>query len=302
MIKRKIRSLTVALSFTCALTTAVGAQEFRPWMHSEVLDAWSQGYEGQRTRITVIDDFSSNWGYYGNLSGVTQLNRHGEWTATQASMIAPSANIRLHDFTNDRSVSLQRRGLNVLNLSYGMIGPEGFGTVGWSAREASIISYAQNGSAVVVKAAGNEAVAVGSSYTTNLAPGVDWFDYLNRDLVGTRSAIFVGALSKNGSTDSPATMASYSNFAGELTDVQNQFLVVGVDGQQTGLYGTSFAAPIVSGYASILGSKFRRATPTQIANQLLDTARTDTIANFSRNIHGRGEASIKNALAPRRIR
>jgi subtilisin family serine protease len=93
-------------------------------------------------------------------------------------------------------------------------------------------------------------------------------------------------------------MAGYSNFAGSNATVQRQFLVVGVTGNMTNLYGTSFAAPIVSGYASVLGSKFTRATPTQITNQLLNTARTDTIAGYAANIHGRGEASISRALAP----
>jgi subtilisin family serine protease len=75
-------------------------------------------------------------------------------------------------------------------------------------------------------------------------------------------------------------------------------LVVGVEGNKTGLYGTSFAAPIISGYAAILGSKFTTATPTQITNQLLNTARKDTVLGYNPQLHGRGEASIKNALAP----
>jgi subtilisin family serine protease len=66
----------------------------------------------------------------------------------------------------------------------------------------------------------------------------------------------------------------------------------------TGLAGTSFAAPIVSGYAAIIGSKFRTATPTQITNQLLTTARQDTIANYNAAMHGRGEASLARALSP----
>jgi subtilisin family serine protease len=93
-------------------------------------------------------------------------------------------------------------------------------------------------------------------------------------------------------------MAPYSNIAGSNSIVQNQFLVVGVEGSKTGLNGTSFAAPIVSGYAAIIGSKFAKATPTQITNQLLQTARTDTIAGYSPARHGRGEASVARAIAP----
>ena len=79
-------------------------------------------------------------------------------------------------------------------------------------------------------------------------------------------------------------------------------LVVGVDGARTGLYGTSFAAPIITGYSAILSSKFTNASSTQIANQLLNTARQDTISNFNAATHGRGEASITRSLAPINIR
>jgi subtilisin family serine protease len=127
-------------------------------------------------------------------------------------------------------------------------------------------------------------------------------DYLNRDLIGAQAAVFVGALNANGSAGQPSALAAYSNVAGPNTTVQNQFLVVGVEGDKTGLYGTSFAAPIVSGYAAILGSKFTKATPTQITNQLLSTARTDTVAGYNPAIHGRGEASLSRALAPSAIR
>jgi len=94
------------------------------------------------------------------------------------------------------------------------------------------------------------------------------------------------------------SLAWYSNYAGSNSTVQNQFLVVGVDGNLTGLYGTSFAAPIISGYAAVLSSKFTSATPTQVASQLLLTAREDTIAGYDVAIYGQGEASISLALSP----
>ena len=80
--------------------------------------------------------------------------------------------------------------------------------------------------------------------------------------------------------------------------MQNQFLTVGVRGDLTRLYGTSLAAPVVSGYAAVLGSKFTSATPTQITRRLLDTARTDTINGYNASVHGKGEASLTRALAP----
>jgi len=272
------------------------APVLQPWMSQEVGEAWSQGFQGQGVTITVVDDFRSNWGYYGNLTGKTELLRHGEWTLKEASLIAPKSTMRAHDFTSGKRVGLNR-GLNVLNLSYGMMAPAGYTSVGWSAQEASIIDYARKGSAVVAKAAGNDyGTAVG-------APNANGqLDYLNRDLIGAQAAVFVGALNANGSVGQPSALAAYSNVAGPNTTVQKQFLVVGVEGDKTGLYGTSFAAPIVSGYAAILGSKFTKATPTQITNQLLSTARTDTVAGYNPAIHGRGEASLSRALAPSAIR
>jgi subtilisin family serine protease len=264
----------------------------QPWMSPEVSEAWSQGYRGQGVTITVVDDFRSNWGYYGNLTGTTELLRHGEWTLKEASMIAPSATMRAHEFTSGSRVSLNK-GLNVLNLSYGMMAPAGYSSIRWSAQESSIIDYARKGTAVISKAAGNDyGTAVGSPNANGQ------LDYLNRDLIGAQAAIFVGALNANGTTSSPAGMASYSNVAGANSTVQNQFLVVGVEGNKTGLYGTSFAAPIVSGYAAIVSSKFTKATPTQVTNQLLNTARTDTIAGYNPAVHGKGEASIARAIAP----
>lgn len=145
------------------------------------------------------------------------------------------------------------------------------------------------------KAAGNDSVAVGSGN------GSGNFDYLNAALIGTQSTIFVGALDRNGNTANKASLAWYSNYAGIDATVQNQFLVVGVEGNKTNLYGTSFGAPIISGYASVLGSKFTSASPTHIVDRLLDTARTDTIQGYDARLHGRGEASISRALAPAAI-
>jgi subtilisin family serine protease len=271
------------------------AGTYYSWMSTDVRDAWTQGFTGSGVTITVVDDFKSSSGFYGNLGDGTKLLRHGEWTRKETSMIAPNASIVSQDFSLGRQVNLAR-GLNVLNLSYGMYAADGYSSVRWSAQESSIISYAKNGSAIISKAAGNDGIAIGGVNSGGQK------DYLNVALVGLPTAIFVGALNSNGSTSQPATMASYSNFAGSNTKVQSQFLVVGVAGNQTGLYGTSFAAPIITGYSAILGSKFTKATPTQITNQLLTTARQDTVQNYSAAVYGRGEASLSRALSPVAVR
>jgi len=266
------------------------------WMSPEIIGAWEQGYFGQGTSITAVDDFRSNSRSFGNLGNGRTRKRHGEWVLDQAGMLAPSASRYAHDFSSGRAVTL-RSGLNTINLSYGMMGSAGFDVsqVNWSAQESSIISYARDGRAVVVKAAGNDNIPIGGVNSSGAV------DYLNLALVGTQSVLFVGALNGNGTPSSTTSKAWYSNYAGTDTSVQDRFLMVGVRGDLTELYGTSFAAPVVSGYAAVLGSKFTTASPTQIANQLLSTARTDTITGYNRAIHGRGEASIQRALAPASI-
>lgn len=270
-----------------------GLPTYYSWMSSEIISAWNDGFFGQGSRLHIIDDFlSSDSVITGDLGSGVQAMHHGDWTSEQISLLAPMAAIDKQDFSNTQAITLETSKLNIINLSYGMIGQSGETDIQWNPRETSIIRYATNGSAVVVKAAGNTfGNSVDGIYQGNV-------DYLNLDLIGAQSAIFVGALNSHGTAEQPATIADYSSIAGTNTIVQNQFLVVGVTGNETGLYGTSFAAPIVSGYAAILGSKFTGTSPTQITNQLLNTARIDTIFEYSAKVHGRGEVSISRALAP----
>lgn len=300
---RDIIALAAALS---AWGLTAPAQELRfvamstppvqAWMSPEIGEAWSAGHRGRGATITVLDDFSSSDYLIGTLSGGLSAGTHGTMTFMEAVLVAPEASMRVRDFSNARSVALAR-GFNVINLSYGMFADAGLdvSNVWWGAREGSVINHARSGNALVVKSAGNDGVNVGA------ATGSGEQDYLSSALIGTRSAIFAGALDRNGSADAPASMASYSNTAGGDLRVQSQFLTVGVDTNLMGLTGTSFAAPIISGYGAIIHSKFRTATPTDVANRLLDTARTDTVTDYDPSVYGRGEASLARALAPAAI-
>lgn len=285
----------------CTAVLALGAQapamaqSLKPWMSPELQGAWAQGYRGQGASITVIDGFSGGR-FSGRMDGPVQALTHGQWTSKEVKLVAPMAAVYAKDFNTGRSPVQLRAGLNVMNLSYGMMATHTARNIAWQPQEASIIAYARAGRAIAAKAAGNDAVAVGAPNARGQV------DFLNTALIGAQSALFVGALASNGTPSAKAQLASYSNFAGGNPVVQEQFLVVGVNSGQMGLAGTSFAAPIVAGYAAIVGSKFRSATPTQITKQLLDTARTDTIVNYNVAVHGQGEASIARALAPVRLR
>jgi len=274
-------------------SSPIQAQTYYNWMSSDIRDAWTQGYKGQGTTITVIDDYNSTSKFSGNFGDGKNTLLHGEWTFKEINMMAPSAFMSKIDFTQKNAVSLAA-GLNVLNLSYGIFASASHtvNQITWDAQDRSIINSAQNGTAISIKAAGNNAISITSANSAGQK------DFLNLALIGAPTAIFVGALDRNGTTSTKASMATYSNFAGTDTNVQKNFVVVGVRGDVTGLNGTSFAAPVISAYAGVLGSKFTTATATQITNQLLTTARQDTILNYNVTIHGRGEASISRALAP----
>ena len=286
----KSKTKNVILVTSMAATSATCAQPTYQYQSPEVWAAWAQGYQGQGTQINVIDTFS--------ISAGCQLvfgQCHGSWTNTVAKNTAPAAIVNLYQQSSS-VVGITPRVLNIFNLSYGLYAP-----LASSAQNAALVSYAQTGKAVVVKAAGNDyGLAVGdATKTPGLAGRVD---VLATSLAGQPSAILTGALSKNGTLSSPATMANYSQVAGTSPVVQRNFLVVGVT-ESAGLpRGTSFAAPIVAGYAAILGSKFTTASPTAVANQLLNTARTDTVVGYNPAIYGRGEASLTRALAPASIR
>lgn len=279
----------------CSLSATGAAGPYYCWMSSEIQGAWNAGYKGAGVAMTFVDEFTGTDAFAGNLGDGTLTQLHGQWTMKQAGMLAPEALAFADDYNVEVPVTLQAGKLNVLNLSFTFGGAAAFysPSFNWAAypQEQSIITAARNGTAVIAKSAGNDAVAVGTAKRGVL-------DFLGTALIGTQSTIFVGSLDFNGTTAKKAPLSSYSNFAGSNPDVQSHFLVVGVDYKATGLAGTSFAAPVIAGYSAVLGSKFTSATPTQIANQLLGTARTDTILNYSRSVHGVGEASIARALAP----
>jgi hypothetical protein len=320
------------------------------WMHDDVGIAFSYGLDGSGSNLIIVDNHEGpGTKFYANLedeetSGTTEL--HGYWTSLQASLVAPGADMAdpVHWDTKDGTRNLDGTldpendttalitaaysttgALNVVNLSFGLWEYESvdtladeytIGTILWD----SIIDEAHNGTAVFVKAAGNgEAGTVDGTATLRLPKPTKVVDVLNTLMVDAPGAIFVGALDGNGTSTDPARLASYSTIAGDDTAIQDMFLVVGVDWGTIGVEGTSFAAPIVSGYAAIIGQKFTlddiAPDAADVVDQLLFTARTDTIADFGASctmmsqvpdstdctrssVYGVGEADLSRAISP----
>ncbi len=279
------------------------------WMSFGINSAWADrtdGLEnlGQKVEITVIDDFQSKSKIRGDLGDGQQRLRHGEWTSKQANMLAPLATMNNVHFGNDQAITLSA-GFNVLNLSFREnepIVPE----YALYNLETSILTAAKTGDAFIAKSAGN---GYGAAVGYNTIDGGK--DYLSLGLIADfasidsglyNSTIFAGAMNNNVVGEDgilSSEMASYSNIAGDDLTVQRQFLVVGVESAGTGLAGTSFAAPIIAGYASVLSSKWPGASPVDVAQQLLTTAQQDSFGtNYNAAIHGQGEANISRAISP----
>lgn len=301
--------------------TTTRPADYYSWMHLEVKVAWdSYRAYGAGAEITVVDDFTSRNKYFGNLGHGIERLRHGEWTHKQAGMVAPHSAMVARDW-GDNATGLDLASVDVLNLSYGYMGDQDEVIV--DPLQTSIVDAAwsttvQPPAAFVSKAAGNQQTPVDGVFLYDMnGDGVkeEVYDILTRDLIGAKGAVFVGALVRHGTTDDSTQMADYSAYAGtsliydeegdilyhengQPRRVSDQFLVVGVeDFDMGGLAGTSFAAPVVSAYGAIIGSKFGTDRPDLIANQLLSTAKTNTIIGYNRDIHGVGEASIANALS-----
>jgi subtilisin family serine protease len=198
--------------------------------------------------------------------------------------------------------------MNVVNLSYTFVGQ------GAQAASDQVANFLKSNyqsfdlsNAVITKAAGN------SSVTSNN-------DILSKTLANNSSIaprlLIVGAVNGNGTTSSPVNIAYYSNTAGTDLALANRFVLANgnapwstydvkinnsvIPGASSNM-GTSYAAPLVAGYAAIVQQKFPGLNAANTSNIILDTARYDTLTCYpgcNTNIYGKGEASLSRALAP----
>ena len=308
---------------------------------SDVLAAWNAGWTGKNTNILVIDGYASI-GACNNSSTC-----HGITTAMITDLVAPGATKYYVDYgyasflgTYITSGHLKDAGGNTFSAPAIQAVNARFGLYwtanGWNPNLSSdrttaynfilpyittwtnylngtrvsgdntLIAAATN--AVVSKSAGNDAIDAKYEYLAKA--------FSTDSSIGPRLLV-VGALTKNGTVASPASLASYSNFAGTDSTIASRFVLANgnapyanggvkingsnIAGYDGGNVGTSYAAPIVAGYAAVVMQKFPNLTAASTSNIILDTARTDTLScspSCDPAIYGKGEASLSRALAP----
>jgi hypothetical protein len=333
-------TLSSALSYagiTVGGQTTTGPTLLKP--SDDVIAAWNKGWTGKGANVLVIDSYASRGGCtYAN------GNCHGVVTMMNTDLIAPGASKFGLDYAFTSNFTgtafdiagtnlTSSKSINVINMSWMFTNPGG----SWNCNNGcgtapSTLTYNQGitntatthnnlinvlnsvtsvtnlsnfSNAVITASAGNDNLDTKYNLTALALSG--------NTNVASRLLV-VGALDKNGTVASPATRASYSNYAGGNTAISDRFVMangtmpwasgsVKINGSNFGgdYSGTSFAAPLVAGYAAIVMQKFPNLDAAKTSNIILDTARTDTLSchpTCSSAIYGKGEASLSRALAP----
>lgn len=287
----------------------------------DVSDALRAGWTGRGVDILLIDEFrgDSTHGYGSRLSTQEIARFAGFWWMEAGA----EDGLRSIADTNYKVINVYSEA-GLTDLLRGDLS---------GAADARLNNAAD---AVITKWAGNNAA------DANTVADNRWLieNTMNRALV-------VGALSsyarttpagstypENSNVSMAAVMAGNSNRAGASAAMQSRFLVeygglplrsdvalVCTDnntadrcgGRQSitlrsGGVGTSFAAPRVAGYATLVRHKFPNLTGAQTAEILLDTATTAGLAchtgearkspDCPRNIYGQGRVNITDALSP----
>ncbi|MBW8361393.1 MAG: S8 family serine peptidase [Kaistella sp.] len=156
-------------------------------------------------------------------------------------------------------------GAKILNMSFGKPVSPGKNVV-WDA-----FKYAQDNGVLLVKAAGNdnENIFENVYYPTN-------FKNVNDEKAFITNMIVVGASTNN----NEMLRADFSNYNQKMVNVfapGEQIYSTVPDGKYEYLQGTSMAAPVVAGAASILLSYMPNLTPSQIIESLIKTSNKSTV-------------------------
>jgi Subtilase family len=307
----------------------------------DVLTAWSKGWTGKGSNILFMDSYNSISacvdGTVNSCHGIhTMLNAN--LVSPAAGFIGLDSNLNFNSQNGSTGAFLTSPvDVKVINMSIGFTtcnngcggtpNPTTFANLtaataatnaNWvnflNSSNANNISNAKN--AVVVKSAGN-AFQDAKYDTTTVA-------LINNGNIAPRLLI-VGALDRNGSTTTSGAYLDYiigsginsiyTNYAGSNASISSRFVLAnGRDSYGNGVnavafngvtsqigQGTSYAAPVVAGYAAVVMQKFPNLDAIKTTSIILDTARYDTLVchpSCDPAIYGKGEASLSRALAP----
>ena len=302
-------------------------------------DQVALGYKGQGTQLTVIGDTSSNAylrgriansnGGWSTWSSYNVDLQRGTWTGTIVDGLTSSKWIGgTREFVGS-GVTLRYVDTNAVPISSGSspitLATNKLNVVvvqpTWTLLNSNANQYksdailaansnlfplltsvhraARDGTAVVIRAAGdNSGRNLSTSYNT--VNGAT-YDLMNVSISKSASGIIVGSTDRDPYLGM-VTRASYSNKPGADTDMQNRFILAANTTKFGYQDSTENSAAVVAAAATMVASKFTTATPTQVANQLLNTARTDIITNYSAAEHGKGVLSLQRAMAPTSLR
>lgn len=281
-----------------------------------MLAAWGKGWTGAGTRVLVID------GAFGQ-SGDFVLDNHGIIVSRILGQFAPGATILYKDLDTD-DIFLPAAPSLLDGTASGLVGSNpvhsinlsfGFNLPLLNSTTLSIVKgqagFLYEGidltNATISVSAGNDSTSL-TLQTASLPYA------LVTDSLTLPRTLVVGAISVDAATGN-RSLANYSNTPGANAILQSRFLVASgqaswvdgsfaIDGTQVSAVtteGTSFAAPRVAAYASILRQKFPNLSGEQAASILLDTATTQNLSCFpdcDPATYGRGEVSLPRALAP----
>jgi hypothetical protein len=289
----------------------------------DVIDAWNQGWTGKGVNVVVADGFSPPDTHGVIVTSLVARNAIGaSFFGIPYDLSQNSTNVF---YINGTRANLQTTiNIGVINTSFGAVYSNGTSEAAratvdnnlavnrslWTNILKGSAGFVYQGinltDAVITKSAGNDAITADKeSYVKAYA---DDSSIKERLLV-------VGALDFD--SNGKGYIASYSNTAGTNANVKNRFVTASgatpfstgdiyvngtrVAGSDFGNKGTSFAAPLVAGYAAIIRQKFPNLNASKTTSIILDTARYDTLScnpNCDSNIYGAGQASLSRALAP----
>ncbi len=324
-------------SVTSYTSLAVGPTLLKP--SGDVVAAWNSGWTGLGKSILLFDSFSDIATCSDAVSSSNEC--HGMHTLLIAKLVAPYAELIGLDSSMASIAKNGTSGIsltspinsNVINVSLGATpcntGCGGFPTVAafaaltasvaaWNASMVSLFNTTSNSfnvsnmaNSVIVKAAGN--AYQDAKYDATTIALVENANIASRLIV-------VGSLDKNGTILSKANADTligsgrlYSNYSGTNLSISDRFVFaygrdpyasnsVAFNGTASPVgQGTSYAAPVVAGYAAIVMQKFPNLDAIKTSSIILDTARYDTLSCYpscNPEFWGKGEASLSRALAP----